>query len=161
MFPPRKLEEKHMKTKFFLYALAACCLLGAFTAQALDPVNKTFFGGKAIKGYDPVAYFTDGKPVKGDKQFSHEWKGATWLFSSAAHRDAFAKEPEKYAPQYGGYCAWAVSQNSTADIDPDSWKIVDGKLYLNYNKEIQDKWAKDIPGNIKKADANWPGLAGK
>lgn len=143
-----------MKKTVLTLALWLC----ASAALALDPVNKTLFGGKAIKGYDPVAYFTDGGPRKGDKQFTHEWKGATWFFASAAHRDAFAKEPEKYAPQYGGYCAWAVSQNSTADIDPDAWKMVNGKLYLNYDKDIQAKWERERDGNIRKADANWPKL---
>lgn len=143
-----------MKKLIVVLCLAAIAL----TAEALSPVNKTLFGAVAIHGYDPVAYFADSKAIKGDKQFKHEWNGATWYFVSAAHRDTFAKEPEKYAPQFGGYCAWAVSQNYTADIDPAAWKIVEGKLYLNYSPDIQTKWAKDIPGNIKKADANWPGL---
>lgn len=133
----------------------------ATTALAVDPVNKTLFGGTAIKGYDPVAYFTDGKPVKGTKGFAHAWNGATWLFASAANRDAFAADPAKYAPQYGGYCAWAVSQGYTADVDPSAWRIVDGKLYLNYSPKIQKQWEEDAAGNIAKADQNWPGLAGK
>ncbi|WP_337249572.1 YHS domain-containing (seleno)protein [Sulfidibacter corallicola] len=138
-------------------------MLGAFLAaplMALDPVNQTFFG-VAIKGYDPVAYFTDSKPVKGNKQFKHEWQGATWHFSNQANLDKFKQSPDQYAPQYGGYCAWAVSQNSTAGIDPDAWKIVDGKLYLNYSKKIQKQWEEDIPGFIKAADKNWPGLLSK
>ena len=114
--------------------------------------------GIAIKGYDPVAYFTEGEPVKGSAEFQHEWNSAIWHFSSAEHRDMFKAEPEKYAPQYGGYCAYAVSQGKTANIDPDAWKIVDGKLYLNLNKRIHRKWEKDIPGYIKKADKNWPGV---
>src|SRR5512135_2769630 len=100
-------------------------------ALALDPIDKT--GGVAIRGYDPVAYFTESKPVEGSKQFTFEWQGATWRFASAANRDLFAKTPEKYAPQYGGYCAYAVSQGHTATIDPQRWRIVDGKLYLNYS----------------------------
>ena len=114
--------------------------------------------GIAIKGYDPVAYFTEGEPVKGSAEFQHEWNSAIWHFSSAEHRDMFKAEPEKYAPQYGGYCAYAVSQGKTANIDPDAWKIVDGKLYLNLNKRIHRKWEKDILGYIKKADKNWPGV---
>lgn len=115
----------------------------------------------AIRGYDPVAYFRDGKPVKGSPQFMHEWMGAQWRFANAANRDAFAAEPSKYAPQYGGYCAWAVSQGYTAEIDPDAWTIEGGKLYLNYSKSVQATWAKDVPGNIAKGDRNWPELKAK
>ena len=141
---------------------SAVCLLLLLTlaapAVALSPVNRTTFGGVAIDGWDPVAYFTDGKPVEGSREFVHEWNGATWRFASAAHRDLFAQTPEKYAPQYGGYCAWAVSQGYTADIDPEAWKIQDGRLYLNYSLDVQKQWAADIPGNVAKGDANWPKL---
>ncbi len=136
-------------------------MLSTAVALAVAPVNKTLFGGRALKGYDPVAYFEAGRPQPGSKAFTHVWGGATWLFSSAAHRDAFAAEPEKYAPQFGGYCAWAVSQGYTADIDPAAWKIVDGKLYLNYSPKIQQQWEEDTAGNIAKGEKNWPGLAGK
>lgn len=115
----------------------------------------------AIDGYDAVAYFKAGKPVEGSDKFTHQWKGATWKFATQENRDAFAAMPEKYEPQYGGYCAWAVSQGYTAEIDPDVWRIVDGKLYLNYSKSVQKNWAKDIPGNIAKADGNWPGISAK
>ena len=84
--------------------------------------------------------------------------GAKWLFSSAEHRDAFAKEPEKYAPQYGGYCAYGVSQGYAVKIEPDAWTIVNGKLYLNYDRGVQKTWEKDLPGYIAKADKNWPGV---
>lgn len=114
--------------------------------------------GIAIKGFDPVAYFQESKPVEGSSEFEYEWMGATWRFSSAQNRDLFASNPEQYAPKYGGYCAWAVSQGSTASIDPQAWKIVDNQLYLNYSPKIQAKWSKDIPGNIAKADANWPAV---
>jgi YHS domain-containing protein len=115
--------------------------------------------GVAIKGYDPVAYFTDGRPVEGSSKYELTWKDATWRFASAEHRDLFKADPEKYAPRYGGYCAWAVSQGSTASVDPqNAWKIIDGKLYLNYSVEVQKKWEQDIPDNIRKADANWPGV---
>ena len=123
-------------------------------ARAEKPINATLFG-VAIKGYDPVAYFTVSKPGKGESDFTYEWNGATWRFASTAHRDAFKTEPEKYAPQFGGYCAWAVSQGETAGIDPGAWKIVNGKLYLNYSLEIQKKWESDVPGNISKAEVNW------
>ena len=113
----------------------------------------------AIAGADPVAYFTDSAYVPGTSEFSHEWSGATWHFASAENRDAFAANPEQYAPQYGGFCAWAVSQGYSAAVDPEAWKIVDGKLYLNYDQNVQARWAQDIPGNIAKADTNWPEVA--
>lgn len=114
--------------------------------------------GLAIRGTDPVAYFTDGAPVAGSAEFSHTWNNATWQFASAENRDLFVANPEQYAPQYGGFCAWAVSQGYTASIDPNAWRIVDGKLYLNYSKGVQRSWERDIPSNISKADANWPGV---
>ncbi len=130
----------------------------AVPAAALEPVNTTLFGDLALEGYDAVAYFTDARAVEGRSELSHTWNGATWRFASAAHRDAFAAAPERYAPQYGGYCAWAVAQGYTAEIDPEAWRIVDGKLFLNYDREVQKKWETDIPGNRTKADANWPRL---
>lgn len=116
-------------------------------------------GEVAIAGADPVAYFTDGAYVPGSDEFTHEWSGAIWRFASAENRDAFASNPASYAPQYGGFCAWAVSQGYTAPIDPEAWKVVDGKLYLNYDKNVQARWERDISGNIAKADANWPAVA--
>ncbi len=127
----------------------------ATQAVAAEPVYQSLFG-TAIDGTDPVAYFTEGRPVEGSSDFTHEWNGATWRFASAENRDLFAADPEKYAPQYGGYCAWAVSQGYTASTDPTAWKIVDGKLYLNYNASVQSKWEKDVPGFIASADGNWP-----
>lgn len=114
--------------------------------------------GVALHGHDPVAYFTAGKAVLGTTQFEYTWEGATWRFSSAANRDAFAKSPAAYAPQFGGYCAWAVSRNYTADIDPAAFAVVNGKLYLNYSTLVQARWRLDRDGNITKAEANWPGL---
>jgi YHS domain-containing protein len=114
--------------------------------------------GVAIDGTDPVAYFTEGRPVEGDRGISTEWNGAKWLFSTAENRDKFIANPEAYAPQYGGFCAWAVSQGYTASTVPEAWRIVDGKLYLNYSLNVQKQWEGDIPGNITKADTNWPGL---
>ncbi len=114
--------------------------------------------GVAVRGTDVVAYFTQGKPVAGQQEFSHDWQSVTWLFASAEHRDQFAADPEAYAPAYGGYCAWAVSQGYTAPIDPNAWTIVDDRLYLNFNRSVQRRWERDIPGHIAKADANWPGV---
>ena len=124
---------------------------------AQDPVNTNWWG-VAIKGYDTVAYFTQGKPVKGSKKFEYYWNGATWRFANAKDLALFKANPEKYAPQYGGYCAYAVAWGDTADIDPNAWKIVDGKLYLNYDKATQKKWEQDIPGYIDRANLNWPGV---
>ncbi len=143
--------------KKILLAIVGACWLATVAAAGVAPVNTTLFG-VAIKGYDPVAYFTSGGPAEGSKEFEFVWQNAKWRFSSAANRDAFKAAPEKYAPQYGGYCAWAVSQGNTANIDPAAWKIVDGKLYLNYSADVQKKWQADIPGFIQRADANWPKL---
>lgn len=128
--------------------------LPAFAEKA--PVNKSFFGDVAISGADPVAYFKEKRAVIGKSEFAHQWNGAEWRFKSTANRDEFAATPRKYAPQFGGYCAWAVSQGYTASIDPEAWSIVDGKLYLNYSKGVQAQWSQDIPGNIAKGIANWP-----
>ena len=114
--------------------------------------------GVALAGTDVVAYFREGAPVAGSEAHTHDWQGVTWRFASAANRDAFAADPEAYAPQYGGFCAWAVSEGYTAPTDPGAWKIVDGKLYLNYSRRIQRRWERDIPGHIAAADANWPSL---
>ena len=123
----------------------------------VDPINKDR-RGLALKGYDATAYFEQGKPAKGSPEFSHTWNGATWHFESVQSRDLFKASPEKYAPQYGGYCAWAVSNNYTADIDPEAWKIIDGKLYLNYSKSVQRKWEPEAAKRIADADRNWHGL---
>lgn len=125
---------------------------------ALSPVNKSLWSGVAIEGYDPVAYFTEGAAKEGKSEFSYDWNGATWRFSSDENRSLFQRNPEKYAPQYGGYCAYAVSQNSTASIEPEQWTIVDEKLYLNYNADIRTKWRAKKEEFIKNADENWPQL---
>ena len=127
-------------------------------AQAATSADLAIYteGGIAIDGTDPVAYFTDNAPVPGSSEFTYEWGGATWQFSSAENRDLFVSNPEAYAPQYGGHCAWAVAQGYIAPTEPDAWSIVDGKLYLNYNRSIQSRWERDIPGNIVKGDSNWP-----
>ncbi len=139
---------------------AVTTLLLAFAvapaAAKEDPVYTGTFSSLAVSGHDPVAYFKEGKPVEGSSEHELEWNGATWRFSSAANLAAFEADPEAYAPQYGGYCAWAVSQGYTASTDPTAWRIVDGKLYLNYSLGVQRRWEKDIPGNIAKADTNWP-----
>lgn len=109
----------------------------------------------AIKGYDTVAYFKDSKAQKGSDVFTYQWHGMTWHFLSKENRDLFAAGPEKYAPQYDGYCAWAMTEARLAITDPEVWKIVDGKLYLNCSVAAYEKWSRDIPGNVKKADEIW------
>jgi YHS domain-containing protein len=131
------------------------------SAFALDPIFTPWSNNLAIRGYDPVAYFTENKAVEGNKDFAWEWQGATWRFSSQANLDLFKSAPEDYAPQYGGYCAYAVAKNSTASIQPEQFAIVDGKLYLNYNKSVQAKWLADQAAFIEKANKNWPGLLNK
>ncbi|GAB4239551.1 MAG: hypothetical protein Tsb0032_43530 [Kiloniellaceae bacterium] len=146
-----QLSRRHFAT-----LVLAGAFLAAGPARAVDAFFNT--AGLAIQGYDPVAYFTEGRPVHGSSEFTHDYAGARWQFASAANRDAFAADPARYAPQYGGYCAWAVSQGYTASTDPAAWRIEGDKLYLNYSRSVQSRWEKDIPGNITKADANWPGL---
>ncbi|MGI9481523.1 MAG: YHS domain-containing (seleno)protein [Hyphomicrobiales bacterium] len=114
--------------------------------------------GTAVGGYDPVAYFKAGRAVKGSKNFSTKYRGVNWRFSSAENLAAFKASPRRYAPAFGGYCAWAVSQGYTAKGDPRHWNIVGGKLYLNYSRGVKAKWSKDKSGNIRKGNANWPGV---
>ena len=150
------LPKRARQSLIALFAGFAALLVLAGPALAVDPTFNT--DGTAIRGYDPVAYFTDGKPVEGKAEFSVDHNGAQWRFATAEHRELFAADPEKYAPQFGGYCAWAVANNYTAPIDPDAWTIKDDKLYLNYSKLVRARWALDKDGNIAKATANWPGL---
>jgi len=112
--------------------------------------------GLAIDGYDPVAYVTEKKPVKGSPEFRADFQGAIFLFASAAHRDVFAADPGKYAPQYGGYCAYGMAKGYKAAIDPAAFTVVGDKLYLNYSETVRSQWLSDISGYIRRADANWP-----
>ncbi|ELS00070.1 YHS domain-containing (seleno)protein, partial [Gloeocapsa sp. PCC 73106] len=112
----------------------------------------------AIRGFDTVAYFTESKPVEGKAEYEYSWNGATWRFASADNLNKFKANPEAYAPQYGGYCAKAMSEGNLASIVPEAWTIVDGKLYLNYSLEVQQQWGQDVAGNIVKGDKNWPGI---
>lgn len=151
----------------FVLLLSVGTLIAARAVLAAPPANTIkpgLFGGRAdtaILGYDPVAYFTDGKPVKGQDGYSFDYLGAKWKFASQAHLDLFRASPEKYAPQYGGYCAYGVSQDSLVSIEPDKFRIVDGKLYLNYDADVQAKWLKDPGGYIKQADAKFQALLKK
>lgn len=140
--------------KLIVGLLALLFLQPAFAAEA--PVFATNEG--AIRGYDPVAYFTVGEPIMGSDQFTTQWQGATYKFASAASLELFKAEPAAYAPQYGGYCAYAVAKGATAGTVPEAWSIVDGKLYLNYSLNVQQRWRKDVPGHIRAADQNWPAV---
>lgn len=147
-----------MKIRSMILAVAVSGLpliAAAPAAQAEPPIYTGVFSNTALQGHDPVAYFTEGKPVKGDEAFTTEYMGAEFRFASAANRDAFLADPQAYAPQYGGYCAWAMADGKHAKGDARHWRIVDGKLYLNYNKSIQKKWDADIPGFIERADTEW------
>jgi YHS domain-containing protein len=138
-------------------ALIAALFLAVQPAMAAKAQIYTgFLSSHAVGGYDPVAYFTEGRPVEGSAKFEIEHQGATWRFASQANLARFRADPEAFAPKYGGYCAWAVSQGYTAKGDPKYWRIVDGKLYLNYDASVQQRWERDIPGFIRKADGNWP-----
>ncbi len=154
------MRQKLLRPLTQLAAVSALVLVvspGMFAGSPVDPVNKDK-QGVALKGYDPVAYFTKSQPQKGSSQFSHQWSGATWWFESAENRDRFAAAPEKFAPQFGGYCAWAVSNGYTANADPEEWKIVNGKLYVNYNKDVRMKWEENAAQRIEAGNKNWPGL---
>ncbi|MEM6350370.1 MAG: YHS domain-containing (seleno)protein [Cyanobacteria bacterium P01_D01_bin.14] len=143
---------------------AAAQTVAEADVQPKEISNLRYFtdgSGVAIRGTDPVAYFTEGAAVAGRPDFAYTWGNATWQFASAENRAAFVANPERYAPEYGGFCAWAVSQGYTASIDPNAWRIVDGRLYLNYSRGVQRQWEQDIPGNISKANENWPGVLGE
>jgi hypothetical protein len=143
----------------FLAALGAAPLALALSSAARAATPEIYAeGGIAIDGTDPVSYFTDGRPVAGSPAHALEWRGATWRFASAESRARFEADPEAFAPQYGGWCAWAVAEGYTASTIPDAWRIVDGRLYLNFSRGVQRRWERDIPGNIARADANWPGV---
>lgn len=154
------IKRDVLKCFVALVAVAAVSALPT-AAMAKSEINQSFIGSVAIEGTDPVAYFLEKKAVEGSSDFTHQWKGAKWRFKNAANRDAFAADPEKYAPQFGGYCSWAVSQGYTASIDPEAWTIFKGKLYLNYSKSVRNQWSQDIPGNIAKGEKNWPKVLDK
>lgn len=140
-------------------ALVAALAMLAWNASASagSSINTGYFGGVAIEGYDTVAYFTDGQATKGSEAFAYDWLGVTWLFANAEHRDLFAAQPVDYAPQYGGHCALgAAFGESTANIDPEAWSIVDGKLYLQYSKGGREEWERDRANMIAAADQKWP-----
>jgi YHS domain-containing protein len=140
---------KNFAAAFALAASAASALAGDFYEKE----------GAAIRGYDPVAYFTDNKPVKGSPAHKADYAGSVFHFASQANRDAFAANPAKYAPQYNGFCAFGTAGGYKAAIDPAAFTVVNDKLYLNYNQDVRKKWSADIPGFVAKADKNWPAVA--
>ena len=144
-----------MAAAFAVFALAA----PAHAVKQTGGEYNTLHAGLGAEGYDVVAYFTDGAPLVGSADHEAVHGGVTWRFASAEHRDLFNADPAKYAPQYGGFCSWGVAQGKLFDVDPvNGWRIVDGKLYMNFNADILDLWSKDVPGNLTKAEANWPEL---
>jgi YHS domain-containing protein len=143
------------KMKSFLTTLLAAFIMASAFSQTTRFNNQN---GIAIKGYDPVAYFIQNKAVAGMDAYTFEWSGSQWKFSSQTNLDSFKKAPEKYAPQYGGYCAYGCSENYKAPIDPEAFTILNNKLYLNYSMKVKTGWLKDTTARIKAADANWPAL---
>ncbi len=152
-----KLQFAHIA--FAVFAMALPFFLSSSAHAANSPIYTGTFSSNAVGGYDTVSYFAGGKPVRGSSKFKTEYKGATWLFSNQENLDLFKANPEKYAPQYGGYCAYAVGEkNALVSSDPLAYTIDGGKLYLNYDKDIQNTWLQDKDAYINKANANWPGL---
>jgi hypothetical protein len=148
-----------MARRWSLAAMAVFSLsIAAGSALADDSINTGYFGGVAIKGYDPVAYFTDNQAVKGSEEYTYDWLGTPWRFASHKHMEMFEKEPVAYAPQYGGYCSPEVAGSGTAtiNIDPEAFKIIDGKLYLTYDKSHTAEFAANASNQVPKANANWP-----
>jgi hypothetical protein len=147
-----------------MFALLALTLIAACAAtpnkvsqvRAVDEIDLQ--KGFGLKGYDPVAYFAEGRPAAGNASISYQWRGATWLFATKEHRAAFVADPVRYAPQFGGYCAFAVSRGTTADGDPLQWAVVDNKLYVNTNAFAMALWNGDRPGNIQAGNSNWPSI---
>jgi YHS domain-containing protein len=141
--------------RLLLSSLFAILFITSINAQHTKYYSKE---GTAINGYDPVAYFLQQQAMEGNNEFSADWSGSKWKFISQANLDSFKLAPQKYAPQYGGYCAFGLSENHKAPTDPKAWTIVDNKLYLNYNPKVKEMWLKDTTGKIKTANYNWPAL---
>jgi YHS domain-containing protein len=141
--------------------IAVAVTVAATSADAPKPAINKGNDSVAIKGYDTVAYIVSRRAIVGSPKFEYSWSDATWRFASQANRERFMRDPKRYAPQFGGYCAWAISRGYTADVDPEAFQVVDGRVYLIYSKSVQMRWEQDIPGNITKAEANWPAVLGK
>ena len=146
-----------MKAAFFFNLIL---FLNASIAFSQQPEIYSV-SGAAVNGYDVISYFTEGKPAKGSKDFAYHWKNTEWRFSSQENLERFKVDPGKYAPQFGGYCAFGVSEDHTAPTKPDAWTIVDGKLYLNYNTEVRQMWREKQSEHIEQGNKNWPGVLSK
>ena len=147
--------------KFKLFAIIA--LVFSFAEASLakeDQISTGLFNSRAVSGYDTVAYFTESKAIKGSKKYKAEYQGAEWRFSSQENLDLFLSEPEKYAPQYGGYCAFGLAMGHAVSSDPEAWKVVDGKLYMNYSKKVKVRWEESIPEFIDDANGNYAEVIG-
>ena len=152
----RHLGESVMKK--MLFALLA---LAAFSTVASGKELINLDNGVAIQGFDPVAFFTDHRPVKGDAQFQSQYRGAKYYFATAEHKATFDREPAKYEPQFGGFCAYGASRGKTVPVKIETWEILNGRLILQYDLDVKSKFDKDPQGTLKKADENWPGLVDK
>lgn len=147
----------HKSISLLIFPLLIITLAAVFVLSAPAWAGEFFEkDGAALRGYDAVAYFIDEEPVKGLAEHKADYKGSAFHFASKANRDAFVAEPQKYAPQYGGFCAFGISGGYKAATDPAAFNVVDGKLYLNCNRDVQKQWSGDIPGFVAKADKNWP-----
>jgi len=157
------LGGKTMRKVYLLAAIISASVLpGASAALADDTVNTGYFGGVAIMGYDPVAYFTDHAAVKGSEEYSYDWLGTPWHFANETHKETFMSDPAKYAPQFGGYCAGEVALDGvTVNVDPEAWRIIDGKLYLGYGKDFAADLEAHPQDWLPKAEANWPSVEGR
>jgi hypothetical protein len=158
----RRFGMAGFTSKAVKLTLLVMCLAGVPSAWVLaggaSKLVTTDSSGVAIKGYDTVAYFTEGQAIKGNPEFAFSWQDAQWYFSNARHRDLFAANPELYAPQFGGYCANGLSKGKVVAADPEEWTIVDGKLYIKFNRSARDSWRQDKTAKIKKAEEKWADL---
>ncbi|MDX1558936.1 MAG: YHS domain-containing (seleno)protein [Marinobacter sp.] len=144
----------HRQLVFITFAL--CFAAGTWASE--PPIYTGLLSNTGAGGYDTVSYFETGKPTKGSSEYTAEHQGVTWRFANAQNLARFEASPERFVPAYGGYCAWAVAQGYLAKGDPQHWTIRDGRLYLNYNQSVQDRWLKDPEGFIRQANANWPNV---
>ncbi|MBL4852268.1 MAG: YHS domain-containing protein [Gammaproteobacteria bacterium] len=151
------MKKPFNSLKHFTAGLLLTLSSGVFAASVEINTNDN---DTAISGYDPVAYFTDSKPTEGKARYTAAYNDAIYQFTSAKNRDLFRANPEKYAPQYGGFCAYGLTKHRKFDVDPTAWRVVDGKLYLNLNEKVQKVWLKDVPGNIESAEEIWPEVKG-
>jgi YHS domain-containing protein len=151
------MNKTYLILLLILMASGAALTSSCSRTSGFEAIDKTG-DGMALRGFDAVAYFTIEKAVEGSPKHEFFWNGAKWLFSNAENLEKFKQNPESFAPQFGGYCSYAVSQGYTADGDPNEWKVVDGKLYLNYNHEAKEAWDKEQDKLIEQGKKNWAGF---